>query len=286
MVTIPDQEYKKFWKLAKNAVGLEHIETISNRIFKLYQERHGNPTPDDVRDHISQIISDCIGLEKENWDNMRNELYRDWISLLISDNNRANSFPTINQLVEDSVDLLNSQSQGFEKIHEINSNLADFNSRLRISLHQSGFVRSGGSLEFHVENCFKILGMKFETQKTVDNQKLDFVFPDKKTIIDAENRGCAVMECQTTLKDRFRLSTARGNHLNLVDKYGITATGAGVVRKNDLNDFSPKKLDEYVGAKMIGVVLKPVAERINRKNIISFEDFVNNEYPRFSRMWN
>tara|TARA_B100001123_G_C15169185_1_gene970678 strand:- start:293 stop:1165 length:873 start_codon:yes stop_codon:yes gene_type:complete len=284
-MVIPDNEYRNFFEACKNHVGLNDVRTVSNRIFELYERRNGQVTEDNIRDHFSQIITDCIGLEKESWDNMRNEIYRDWIQIFLQIEDRATLFPTINQMIEETTIMLNNESTP-ATINQINSNLADFNSRLRISLHQSGFNRSGKSFEYHIERCFRILGMRFQIQKTIDNQTLDFVFPNVQRIENIENRGCAVMECQTTLKDRFRLSTARGQHLNLADKYAITGTGAGVVRDNDIDDFTERKLDEYVGANMIGVVLRPVAITINRQNIISFEDFVNVEYPRFSQMWN
>ena len=97
------------------------------------------------------------------------------------------------------------------------------------------------------------------------------------------------MECQTTLKDRFRLSLGKTNDLNRQStKFIATLSGVNLITQSDHNDITQAKIDEIHDNDWQLICLREVAEELvsnNPDTIISFEDFVNNEYPRISQAW-
>ena len=58
-------------------------------------------------------------------------------------------------------------------------------------------------------------------------------------------RKCQTKLCQTTLKDRFRLTTGKSTDAK-IKRYLATVTGAGIVTKRDINDFSVDKVKEII----------------------------------------
>lgn len=72
------------------------------------------------------------------------------------------------------------------------------------------------------------------------------------------------IECQTTLKDRFRLTTGKSTDAK-IKRYLATVTGAGIVTKRDLNDFSVDKVKEIIMDNNVTlVVFSEVKDRINQ----------------------
>ena len=53
------------------------------------------------------------------------------------------------------------------------------------------------------------------------------------------------IECQTTLKDRHRLTTGKFTD-QPIKRYLATGTGIGLFNKKDINDFSLEKLKELI----------------------------------------
>ena len=129
--------------------------------------------------------------------------------------------------------------------------------------------------------------MKFDTQVTPKitggNEKFDFIFPSLERFEEIPN-DCMLCEAQSTLKDRFRLTQGKANTVP-TNRYLFTAGGAGIIRKNDVKDFTKDKLDELQSKGVTLVVLKEVKEGKNHSILKSYEEFVSTIYPSQSFRW-
>ena len=284
MVEIPDKEYKKFWDLLKEKTNLEDIETRSTKVVREYENKNEKITESLVKEKMSEILIGCIILEKEKWELTKTSIRQNWIDIL---NGHESEFPTITSIVNNAAKHVSEESNNVKKIHAAIRDTESLSSRISTSLDQSAKNRAGKSFEFHIKNCINKIGMTYESQVEVHNEKpvYDLVFPNKQHL-ENNGRGSAVMENQSTLKDRFRLTQGRGKNVRLDGKFLATGSGLGIVVKKDKKDLTKKKLAELKKNNVILIVFKKVSEEKNDSYVISFEDFVNNEYPRFSKMWN
>lgn len=131
------------------------------------------------------------------------------------------------------------------------------------SQKQSAKCRVGETLQNHLANIFNICGVPYETQqqKTEGGTIMDFVIPSVAAIEEMPDQVINI-ECQTTLKDRFRLTTGKSTDAK-IKRYLATVTGAGIVTKRDLNDFSIDKVKEIIMDNNVTlVVFSEVKDRI------------------------
>ena len=73
---------------------------------------------------------------------------------------------------------------------------------------------------------------------------MDFVIPSLEAYSTMPDQVINI-ECQTTLKDRFRLTTGKSTDAR-IKRYLATATGCGLVTQKDVNDFSIEKVKEII----------------------------------------
>ncbi len=73
---------------------------------------------------------------------------------------------------------------------------------------------------------------------------MDFVIPNLAAIENAPDQVINI-ECQTTLKDRFRLTTGKSTKSN-IKRYLATTTGCGLITERDVKDFSIDKVKEII----------------------------------------
>lgn len=114
------------------------------------------------------------------------------------------------------------------------------------SQKQSAKCRVGETLQNHLASIFDICEVKYETQqqKVEGGTIMDFVIPSVAAIEEMPDQVINI-ECQTTLKDRFRLTTGKSTDAK-IKRYLATVTGAGIVTKRDINDFSVDKVKEII----------------------------------------
>ena len=118
-----------------------------------------------------------------------------------------------------------------------------------------------------METIFKILGITCEPQQPVAGQKLDFVLPNL-TQLEEKPLQTALLECQTTLKDRFRLTSGKRQALR-TKKYLATATGANVITLVDDTDITKEKLAELSAHGITLITFQKVrAGLVNKKYAI------------------
>ena len=134
---------------------------------------------------------------------------------------------------------------------------------ISFSQKQSAKTRVGDSLQNHLEKIFEVCEIPYETQKRKDTggTVMDFVIPNLSAIENAPDQVINI-ECQTTLKDRFRLTTGKSTRAN-VKRYLATTTGCGLITERDVKDFSVDKIKEIIMDNNVTlVVFKEVKEAI------------------------
>lgn len=147
-----------------------------------------------------------------------------------------------------------------EGISEITVPIIDI---VSFSQKQSAKCRVGETLQNHLSNIFNICEVPYETQqqKVEGGTIMDFVIPNVSAIEEMPDQVINI-ECQTTLKDRFRLTTGKSTDAK-IKRYLATVTGAGIVTKRDLHDFSVDKVKEIIMDNNVTlVVFAEVKERI------------------------
>lgn len=147
-----------------------------------------------------------------------------------------------------------------ENISEIAVPIIDI---VSFSQKQSAKCRVGETLQNHLSNIFNICDVPYDTQqqKTEGGTIMDFVVPNFNAIEEMPDQVINI-ECQTTLKDRFRLTTGKSTDAK-IKRYLATISGAGIVTKRDLHDFSVEKVKEIIIDNNVTlVVFKDVKERI------------------------
>ena len=148
-------------------------------------------------------------------------------------------------------------------IYDIFEKTAPVIDHISFSQKQSAKTRVGDSLQNHLEKIFEVCKIPFETQKQKDTggTVMDFVIPNLEAIESAPDQVINI-ECQTTLKDRFRLTTGKSTRAN-VKRYLATTTGCGLITERDVNDFSVDKIKEIIMDNNVTlVVFKDVKEMI------------------------
>ncbi len=134
---------------------------------------------------------------------------------------------------------------------------------ISFSQKQSAKTRVGDSLQNHLEKIFEVCEIPYETQKRKDSggTVMDFIIPNSAAIDSAPDQVINI-ECQTTLKDRFRLTTGKSTRAN-IKRYLATTTGCGLINEGDVNDFSVDKIKEIIMDNNVTlVVFKDVKETI------------------------
>lgn len=198
-------------------------------------------------------------------------------------------------------------------IHDIFSIVTPMLDYISFSQKQSAKTRVGECLQNHFEKILSICDIPYETQKRkVDNEtKMDFIIPS----VDCANKTpehTINIECQTTLKDRFRCTTGKSTKEN-IKRYLATVTGCNVITDKDNRDFTIHKLKETVIDNDITlVVCKQVKEKIKKliedyidkgkfseisldaatklineldERIITFEQLIIHDIPNILKYW-
>lgn len=147
------------------------------------------------------------------------------------------------------------------EIFEITAPVID---HISFSQKQSAKTRVGDSLQNHLEKIFEVCGIPFETQKQKDTggTVMDFVVPNLAAIENAPDQVINI-ECQTTLKDRFRLTTGKSTRAN-VKRYLATTTGCGLITERDVNDFSVDKIKEIIMDNNVTLVVFKEVKKVIR----------------------
>lgn len=142
---------------------------------------------------------------------------------------------------------------------------------ISFSIYQSSKSRAGAAFENHLQKLLDICAIRSKSQQQERKGKtiIDFVIP---SIEQAQRNPAhsASIECQTTLKDRFRLSSGKTITTDM-NCFLATPTGVGIFTKKDNKDITVQKVSEIVYDDKITLVVFPEVkdriEKLLRKNI-------------------
>ena len=258
---------------------------MSNKAIRKYEQEKSTITPDLLRKNFSQIISDCIQIENNMFDDIMNEIRESWGIDLFDNQNRHHAFPEISRLADESLAAINSNDSAEKKLANVIKALQEVNDGVSFGMKQSGKTRAGAALQNYLESFFDVLGFEYERQQPIrSGEVLDLVFPNLP-FLKKQHQDSIIMECQTTLKDRFRLSLGKAHAQVGTTKFIATLTGANIITSSDHQDITTAKLNEIRDDHWRLIALKEVSEKWNSPTVISFEEFVNTQYPNRSNLW-
>ena len=287
-IEIPADEMTDFCNFMRES-RIGDTAAQSNRAIERYEQRHGGITAEQLRENFSQILAECIQIETEIFNEISDSIRSDWMSDLLGHANRHTDFPNFSNIAQQAIDILSRDQPAEHNLIDVVAILQRPNDGISFSMMQSAKTRAGAAFQNFLQHFFKILNFEYERQKSLrPGEVLDLVFPSLEILLAAQ-QNAIIVECQTTLKDRFRLSLGKTNDLNReATKFIATLSGVNLITRSDHNDITQAKIDEIHDNDWQLICLRQVAEELVNNNpdtIISFEDFVNNEYPRISQTW-
>ena len=208
---------------------------------------------------------------------IKNNIQGNWPEDLFNNKNSKKSYPTIFKNTQRALGVIGKPISNEKKLNQIIKATSEITEKIVFGLKQSAKTRAGQCLENHLEKIFGKLGFVCETQKTVDNQRLDFILPSLAKLKE-DPSTTSLIECQTTLKDRFRLTSGKRQALR-TKKYLATATGANVITLVDDTDITKEKLAELSTHGITLITFQKVRaelenKKLDVKDVISYEQFV------------
>ena len=281
---IPKDEMRSFNNFLRES-RIPSSRKMSDRAIANYEKEHGKIASALLRKNFSQIIADCIQIENRMFDEIMNEIRESWGIDLLGNTERNRSFPVISGLIDQAIAVLNAKDAVEEKLASVIKILQEINDGVSFGMKQSGKTRAGAAFQNYLESFFDRLDLQYDRQQAIrPGEVLDLVFPNLK-LLQERHQDAIIMECQTTLKDRFRLSLGKAHEQVGTTKFIATLTGTNIITASDHLDLTDAKINEIRDNHWRLVALREIAEQKNSPTIISFEDFVNKEYPNRSGLW-
>lgn len=245
-------------------------KTMAELAFALFMEQcEDELTPEYVAENADSILKALFLAETSIFQEKNNEIMYRVLPYFYSDiySNGDKKYVESTQKMEELVQVFNNcKKESFtvdrfiRDISEITVPIIDV---VSFSQKQSAKCRVGETLQNHLANIFQMCKVSYETQqqKNEGGTIMDFVIPNVVAIEEMPDQVINI-ECQTTLKDRFRLTTGKSTDAK-IKRYLATITGAGIVTTRDLHDFSVDKVKEIIMDNNVTlVVFKEVKERI------------------------
>ena len=226
-------------------------------------------TPEYVAENADNILRELFLAETKIFEEKNNEIMHHVLPYFYSNiyGKEGNKYTESTKRIEDLIKVYNNCREDsytidmfIENISEIAVPIIDI---VSFSQKQSAKCRVGETLQNHLANIFDICEISYETQqqKVEGGTIMDFVIPNISAIEKMPDQVINI-ECQTTLKDRFRLTTGKSTDAK-IKRYLATVTGAGIVTKRDLHDFSVDKVKEIIMDNNVTlIVFKEVKENI------------------------
>lgn len=263
--------------------------SFNNKIIKSFEKENFELKKEKILSDTSYILKSFIALGKSNWDNIKEDIESNFINLT-QDNfgEIRKDSPEIYKIFEEIYNQNAVIDEDIKTLHNnLHKKLSNTFSRFCFSNMQFAKNLAGKTFEHHIELLLKVCNYKFERQQSITKgQILDFVYPNIKRINDSPS-DCIVSECQSTLKDRFRLSLGKIPLNKPIKKYIFTGSGIGVITKTDNNDITKDKVSEIRDKGWTVVVFDEVKQSKFSTDgaVISYEHFFNKVYPSLSGLW-
>lgn len=251
---------------------------MSEEAYKRYITKIGHEiNATDIKKDADAILKDLLFVELDFYKECTSKLlvntlpyYRKNIYGTLED-----CYPSARHLIEELDAIYYDVKDGkiVEEVflEKITSRMNPIIHLISFSIYQSSKSRAGAAFENHLQKLLEICEIRNKSQQQEREGKtiIDFVIP---SIEEAQRNPAhsASIECQTTLKDRFRLSSGKTITTDM-NCFLATPTGVGIFTKKDNKDITVQKVSEIVyDDKMTLVVFPEVKDRIEElisKNI-------------------
>ncbi len=262
---------------------------MSDIAWNQYRGEEGPFSPDYVTENFSDILKNVISLEYSLYKVYVDEIFRNSINIFLNEKFEIkDEYPNLQEYFSEMKEnyRVRNLDNFSESVGEISFEIFPVMRYIADSIRQGAVSRAGHSLENHLETLFNIIGIRYAKQVQLElGARVDFLLPNT-TVFRKDPTNSIFIACQTTLKDRFRISNTKiPAHLN-VRKYIATATGVGIITDRDVTDITENKLAEIHRDNFKLIVFDEVKEKWPDNNtVMSYSYFVTREYPAFSSLW-
>lgn len=265
---------------------------MADLAFNEYTDRNGDLSPNDIKNNFNDLLKELISIETEIYNNKEEEVVRnlmqDFIEEYYSQNdieeyeNTQKLLDQIKTLYEDSDDFESFFSESYFRLNPLIG-------PIYYSFSQGRKTRVGDSLENHVEKLLTEMNYPVDSQIQLDGSRIDLVLPNEETFYN-DPSDAVFLPCQTTLKDRYRLSLSKlpsGEKYEPVSKFITTATGINLVTDEDENDITQDKIEDTVSHGYRFLAFDAVKERFpDNEGIVSYTEFAEEILPKEADSWN
>lgn len=235
-------------------------------------------TKEAVLANTDEILKGLISAETEIFNEKANTLAENVIPIFYQNiYNETSEYTHMNKLIQALLTLYNNvrnnQVEFDYFITDLNHHMIPVSQHIAVSNSQSAKIRAGASLEHHLATLLTICEFPYDTQKQVESGETiaDFFLPNEDSVF-ANPSVVMNVECQTTLKDRHRLTSGKFTDYPLM-RFLATGTGCGLFNKKDVADFTFDKLKELILSNNLKlIVFQDVKETLINK--------INNELDR------
>jgi hypothetical protein len=256
-----------------------------------YESETGDLSPQKIENNFNNLIKNLIKTETEIYEGLEENFVNEIVPYFIEkyhSNDSSDSYPTIQSMFE-NVETAYDDSDSFEEfITEGFERLYPFAGYVYFSASQGRKTRVGDTLENHVELLLTRMGYPLESQVEIGGSPIDIILPNKETF-NQNPENAIFLPCQTTLKDRYRLSLSKlpsGDRYDPVSKYITTATGINLITDDDQNDITRQKIDDTVDAGYKFLAFNEVKQQFpTNEGIVSYTEFINEILPEKAESW-
>lgn len=219
---------------------------MSAMAYKNYICGNGPVSRDEIIKNADSILEGLLRTELECYQSRTDALLSEIIPFYIDNimDTSQDKYPVVRQMVREAVDSCAGETDGFAKVGQMTKIFAPAMDIISFSIRQSSKSRAGNAFENHLQILMDICRIQYRQQYRESDGRtyIDFVVPYGK---EKGIKNIASIECQTTLKDRFRLSAGKAV---TTDKkcFLATPTGVGIFTKKDTNDMTVQKAYEII----------------------------------------
>ena len=278
--TKKELEEKEIFKIIRDKYFNVNSKNVLKIIRNSYENKNGKISEENILNNASNIIEEFNDNRKENWNLVKTSIEKNLFIFLLKDKKNIKKFPIIfkklNKILKFNKKHLNKikMENLLQFIHE---NTFELSNNFWFSNKQFERRLAGQMLESYLRVMLDILKIRYEYQVAFfeEGQINDIIIPSKK-FAKMKPEDSYVIECQMTLKDRFRLTTGKAQTNININKISVSLGGKGIVRKGDVTDFSNNKIEEAKHSGWRMVLLKDVKNKkeiATHDNVLSFEDF-------------
>lgn len=249
---------------------------MANLAFEKYQEKIGiEITTEYIRQNADEVLKGLFVAETELFNDKNDRVLSMALPYYYREiyQKKDDRYPETSANMKKLVTLYEScRSASCEVdyfVTEISEIIGPMMDVISFSQKQAAKSRVGNTLQNHLRKLFEICKIPNEPQqqRSDGGTIMDFVIPslDAYTIMPDQVIN---IECQTTLKDRFRLTTGKSTDAK-IKRYLATATGCGIVTSKDIKDLTVGKIKEIVVDNNVTLV---VFEDVKQNMLIKIEE--------------